>query len=105
MQRCSVIPMKYIQMCCLSNVRGCIGYKKSEDSRFYKPNTLLEADITKKAISTYPVLAVYQKNSTDSLYTTICYKSNILKSIAVGSLVWPEEIRALIVDNGIALDL
>ena len=89
----------------LGNVRGCMGHKKPKNSRFYMPNTLLEADARNNAIPIFPVLAVYQKLSSDKLYSTICYKSKILADILPNELRWPDEIQCLIDHNSLAIDL
>ena len=80
----------------LGNVRGCMGHKKPNDSRFYMPNTLLEADARNNAIPNFPVLAVYQKLSSEVLYSTICYKSKILANVPPDELKWPDEIQCKI---------
>lgn len=77
----------------IGNVRGCVGFRLIDGARFHYPNTLLEADIKKTTDDYLPILAVYQKLISESLYSVICYKSNIYKDIEYNMLTWLEEIQ------------
>lgn len=50
----------------------CLGFIEDENG-YYRPNTVLEADVRNEIIESNQVLAIMQKEPKDKTYTQICY--------------------------------
>ena len=53
----------------------CLGFIEDENG-YYRPNTVLEADVRNEIIESNQVLAIMQKEPKDKTYTQICYLKN-----------------------------
>ena len=68
---------------------GCLGFKQK--GKYYFPNTALREDI--RDISVHPtkrVLAIFKKDVTEELYTTLCYTA---KKLDISSIKLPDSLK------------
>ena len=68
---------------------GCLGFQQK--GKYYFPNTALREDI--RDISVHPtkrVLAIFKKDVTEELYTTLCYTA---KKLDISSVKLSESLK------------
>ncbi len=79
--------------------KACMGFV-CDKSGYYVPNTVLQQDISKLVDEPFPVVAVFRKNITDTLYSELCsFAENYdvrnlpmnIKRFLSNSLLPPEE--------------
>ena len=71
------------------NISACLGFTREKD--YYIPNTALREDI--RDISVHPtkrVLAIFKKDVTEELYTTLCYTA---KKLDISSIKLPDSLK------------
>ena len=74
----------------IGNIRGCMGFVNEGNQRFWKPNTILKADIRDRVERTFQVIAIYQKPIKEALYKTMKYEAQIMRDMM---LELPKDIR------------
>ena len=74
------------------NVTACMGFIKEEKSGLYVPNTILRRDMRDISESQKRILAAFQKNKTEKLFTSVVY---IAKNINLAEIPFPENLRYL----------
>lgn len=74
-------------------VKGCLGFVRGDDGRFFAPNTVLDEDIRKLVSACYQVVAIYEKPVSSQLYPHAPkYLAKALKHVG-DKLTWTDEIN------------
>lgn len=77
----------------VGNVKFCLGLKKEDGTKYYRPVSSLKEDIRNITQNRLPVVCIFSKKTNEELYSNITYLSN---DSELNFLSWNEKIADLI---------